>query len=72
MLDRLAAAHPSEDVIVVSHGGVMLCLWAYAAGSWADAHAPPNCGMVLIEHGPQGYSKPEVIDDAISVRDAGG
>jgi broad specificity phosphatase PhoE len=72
VLDRLAAAHPSKDVIVVSHGGVMLCLWAYAAGSWDDAHAPPNCGMVLIEHGPQGYSKPRVIDDAISVRDAGG
>jgi broad specificity phosphatase PhoE len=72
VLDRLAAAHPRNDVIVVSHGGVMLCLWAYAAGGWDDAHAPPNCGMVLIEHGPQGYSKPRVIDDAISVRDAGG
>jgi broad specificity phosphatase PhoE len=72
VLDRLAAAHPSKDVIVVSHGGVMLCLWAYAAGSWDDAHAPPNCGMVLIEHGPEGYSQPRVIDDAISVKDAGG
>jgi len=72
VLDRLAAAHPSNDVVVVSHGGVMLCLWAYAAGTWDDAHAPPNCGMVLIEHGPNGYSQPRVIDDAISVKDAGG
>lgn len=72
VLDRLAAAHVCKDVIVVSHGGVMMCLWAYAAGSWDDAHAPPNCGMVLIEHGPKGYSRPRVIDDAISVNDAGG
>ena len=72
VLDRLAAAHPSKDVIVVSHGGVMLCLWAYAAGSWDAAHAPPKCGMVLIEHGPNGYSQPQVIDAAISAKDAGG
>lgn len=62
VLDRLAASHPRSDVVVVSHGGVMACLWAYVAGSWEDAHAPPNCGMVLIEHGPQGYSPPRVVD----------
>ncbi|HEX3398602.1 MAG TPA: histidine phosphatase family protein [Steroidobacteraceae bacterium] len=72
VLDRLAAAHAGDDVIVVSHGGVMLCLWAYTCGRWDNAHAPPNCGMVLIEHGPKGYSPPRVIDDAISVKDAGG
>jgi broad specificity phosphatase PhoE len=72
VLDRLAAAHPTKDVIVVSHGGVMLCLWAYVAGRWDDAHVPPNCGIVVIEHGPQGYSQPQVIDAAGSVKDAGG
>ena len=71
-LDSVADSNTNKEVIVVSHGGVMMCLWAYAAGSWDDAHAPSNCGMVLIEHGPKGYSLPRVIDDAISVKDAGG
>ena len=72
ILDGLAAAHPLEDVVVVSHGGVMMTLWAYAAGTWNDAYAAPNCGMILIEHGPQGYSSPQVIDAAPSAADAGG
>jgi probable phosphoglycerate mutase len=72
ILDRLAAAHQSKDVVVVSHGGVMTTLWAYVAGTWDEAYAPPNCGMVLIEYGPQGYSKPQVVDAVDSAADAGG
>jgi broad specificity phosphatase PhoE len=68
----LAAAHIRKDVVIVSHGGVMTTLWAYVAGTWNDAYAPPNCGMVLIEHGPQGYSKPQVVDAAESAQHAGG
>src|SRR3984885_9786093 len=72
ILDRLAAAHTARDVVIVSHGGVMTTLWAYVAGTWDEAYVPPNCGMVLIECGPQGYSKPQVIDVAESARDSGG
>jgi broad specificity phosphatase PhoE len=72
ILDRLAAARPAGEVVIVSHGGVMTALWAYVAGTWDDAYVAPNCGMVLIEHGPQGYSKPQVIDAAGSAADAGG
>jgi len=72
ILDRLAAAHPARDVVVVSHGGVMTTLWAYVAGTWEEAYVPPNCGMVLIEYGPQGYSKPQVIDAVGRAQDAGG
>jgi broad specificity phosphatase PhoE len=61
VMDRIAREHPNGDVIIVSHGGVMLALWAYAAGSWDAAHAPPNCGIVLIEHDSNGYSMPQVI-----------
>src|SRR5271170_5148441 len=64
ILDRLANTHPTGDVIIVSHGGVMMTLWAYATGEWDGAHAPPNCGIVLIERGPHGYLKPRVLDDA--------
>ena len=62
VLNRLAAAHPGGEVVVVSHGGVMACLWAYVTGSWEEAHVPPNCGMMLIEHGPQGYLPPRIVD----------
>ena len=72
ILDRLARAHSDQDIVIVSHGGVMTTLWAYAAGTWDEAYVPPNCGMVLIEHGPLGYSKPRVIDAAPSAKDAGG
>jgi broad specificity phosphatase PhoE len=71
-LDRLAAAHPAKDVVVVSHGGVMACLWAYVTGGWQDAYVPPNCGIVLIEHTPRGYSAPRVIDGAHSAEQSGG
>ncbi|HEY2145215.1 MAG TPA: histidine phosphatase family protein, partial [Steroidobacteraceae bacterium] len=72
ILDRLAVEHAGEDVVVVSHGGVMMTLWAYVAGTWEAAHAPSNCGMVLIEHGSSGYAKPVIIDGAVSARDTGG
>lgn len=72
ILDRLAAAHPGEDVVLVSHGAVMACLWAHVTGSWDDAHIPPNCGIVLVEHSPQGYSPPRVIDGGPSAAHAGG
>jgi probable phosphoglycerate mutase len=61
VLDRLARENPDGDVVVVSHGGVMLTLWAYLTGDWDSAYAPPNCGIVHVQHGPQGYLAPRVI-----------
>jgi broad specificity phosphatase PhoE len=72
ILDRLANTHPTGDVVIVSHGGVMMTLWAYVTGRWDGAHAPANCGIVLIEHGPQGYASPQVVGDASGGYDAGG
>ena len=64
ILDRLAASHADSEVVVVSHGGVMTCLWAYVTGSWERAHVPANCGIVLIEHDARGYSAPCIIEGA--------
>jgi probable phosphoglycerate mutase len=61
VLDRLAAEHPASDIVVVSHGGVMACLWAYVTRRWEGAHVPPNCGIILVEHGVRGYDTPRVI-----------
>jgi probable phosphoglycerate mutase len=72
ILDRLAKVHSDKDIVIVSHGGVMTTLWAYIAGTWDDAYVPPNCGMVLIAHGPQGYSQPRVINDAPGGAEPGG
>jgi broad specificity phosphatase PhoE len=72
VMDRLAAAHPDEDIVLVSHGGVMVSLWAHAAGDWDGAYISPNCGIVLIEHGPAGYALPQAIDTSVGATDAGG
>jgi probable phosphoglycerate mutase len=63
IIDRLAAAHPTRDVVVVSHGGVMMALWAHVTDVWDNAHVPPNCGIVLIEHRDGRYSEPRAIGD---------
>jgi broad specificity phosphatase PhoE len=72
ILDRLAAAHPSRDVVVVSHGGVMMALWAHITGAWDKAHVPPNCGIVVVEHHSMGYLAPQVIGDGAREKFAGG
>jgi broad specificity phosphatase PhoE len=72
ILDRLSDTHMTRDVVVVSHGGVMMTLWAYVSGEWEGAYAPPNCGIVLVERGATGYSRPRVLDDTGGAPDAGG
>ena len=72
VLDRIARHHLGRDVVVVSHGGVMMALWAHVAGRWEQAHAPPNCGIVIIEHDAAGYRPPQLVGAARSVVDTGG
>jgi broad specificity phosphatase PhoE len=62
ILDRLAAADPDGETVIVSHGGVMTCLWAYVTGTWQGAYVPPNCGIVMVEHNSRGYTAPLIID----------
>jgi broad specificity phosphatase PhoE len=69
---RLAAMHAASDVVVVSHGGVMLTLWALAARDWAGARAPSNCGIFVVEHGPDGLSAAVSIDPNALAQDVGG
>jgi len=60
--DRLAAEHPGEDVVLVSHGGVLLALWAYVVGSWEEAQPVGNGGIVVIEHRAGKYSWPRLLE----------
>jgi probable phosphoglycerate mutase len=72
ILDEIVGRFPHDDVVVVSHGGVMVSMWAHITGRWEDAHVPPNCGIVLVEHREGRYMPPRVIGNQLSQRHAGG
>ncbi len=72
ILDRLASVHRGRDVVVVSHGGVMMTLWAHVTGQWDGVHTPPNCGIVVVEHDAKGYSRPQIVGSAGSAAHEGG
>ncbi len=72
VLDQVAKKYPDDEIVVVSHGGVMRAVWAHVTGKWENAHVPPNCGIVLIEHRSGRYRAPEVVFGEPPVREAGG
>ena len=57
--ERIARAHTAEDVVIVSHGGVMLALCAYVTGDWEGASVAPNAGIVVIEYQNGRYAPSE-------------
>jgi broad specificity phosphatase PhoE len=51
VIDALARAWPADDVVVVSHGGVMLALHKHVQGAWgAPRQVTPNAGIVVVEY----------------------
>ena len=36
VIEQVRARHLEQDIVVVSHGAVMRCVWAHLAGSWKD------------------------------------
>jgi broad specificity phosphatase PhoE len=62
-IDELRRRYPDQELVVVSHGGVMASMWAHLTGVWEGAHLPPNCGIVLIEHEPDRFHQPRIIKD---------
>lgn len=71
-LDRVAGRHPEDEIVIVSHGGVMRSVWAHVTGKWENAHVPPNCGIVVIEHESGRYREPEVMFGESPARATGG
>ncbi len=61
LLDKYANLFASDEIVIVSHGGVMRALWAHVTGKWDNAHLPINCGIVVIEHRSGRYGLPEII-----------
>lgn len=58
---RIAATSPGQDVVVVSHGGVMMALSAHFAGTWEGIAVARNCGIIVVEHDDDGFGAPEVL-----------
>ena len=52
VLVRLVERFPGEDVVVVSHGGVMLALCAYVEGGWTRPRVARNCEILVVSHAP--------------------
>jgi broad specificity phosphatase PhoE len=72
VLDAVAKKYPDDEIVVVSHGGVMRAVWAHVTGKWEDAHVPPNCGIFVIEHHGGRYREPEVMFGEIPASETGG
>jgi|SRR5579883_296388 broad specificity phosphatase PhoE len=60
-IEQLLHRYPREEIVIVSHGGVMLSVWAHITGQWHGAHLPPNCGIVLIEHDGRRMRLPKIV-----------
>jgi probable phosphoglycerate mutase len=55
VLDRVAHAAGDADVVVVSHGAVMMALWQHMTGRWGERRVVPNAGIVVAEHRDGAY-----------------
>lgn len=47
---RVAEECCGTEVVIVSHGGVMLALSAYVNGGWEGLSVPPNGGIVVLDY----------------------
>src|SRR5206468_4320831 len=63
-LDRVAAGAPGNDVVVVSHGGVMMALWLHVTGEWRMGKVARNAGLVVVEHEAGRWRGATVIEEA--------
>ena len=62
-LDRVAAGAAGNDVVVVSHGGVMMALWWHVTGEWRTGKVARNAGLVVVEHEAGRWRGATVIED---------
>jgi broad specificity phosphatase PhoE len=50
VLDRIARASAGREIVVVSHGAVMMALWWHVTGAWRTTGVVRNAGVVVVEH----------------------
>jgi broad specificity phosphatase PhoE len=62
--ERIARESVERDVVLVSHGGVMLALCAFVTGSWDGLSVTPNAGVLVVEHHDGRYTPPLTVRDS--------
>jgi len=65
VLERLAARHPDEEILVVCHGMMMVALWAHLAGSWHGLDVPPNCAVLVVSHEAGKMEPPVLVEECL-------
>jgi probable phosphoglycerate mutase len=65
VMERLAARHPEEEILVVCHGMMMVALWAHLAGSWHGLDVPPNCAVLVVSHEAGKLEPPVLVEDCL-------
>ena len=65
VFEHITAEGSGRDIVIVSHGGVMLALCAYVTGSWDGITVTPNAGIVVVEHRAGRYSAPLILADEV-------
>jgi broad specificity phosphatase PhoE len=62
VLDRIVRTGPDHDVVVVSHGAVMIALLRHLTGEWGAPRAVRNAGLIVAEHSAGVYRRAEVVE----------
>jgi probable phosphoglycerate mutase len=62
VLNRIAQEHRDREVVVVSHGAVMLTAWIHLTGIVDGAEVPSNCGIVMVEHDGARLARPVIVE----------
>jgi probable phosphoglycerate mutase len=62
VLDRVVRSAPDHDVVVVSHGAVMIALLRHLTGEWGVPRAVRNTGLIVAEHSAGVYGRAQVIE----------
>ncbi len=62
VIQRLAAEHAAEDIVVVSHGGTMQAIRAWVEQSWEAIGSIPNCSLLVVPHDGKEYGEPELLE----------
>ncbi|HTW88714.1 MAG TPA: histidine phosphatase family protein [Candidatus Binataceae bacterium] len=61
VLSRVARENPDREVVIVSHGAVMLSAWTHFTGVASGVEIPPNCGIVVVDHDGLRFAAPEIV-----------
>lgn len=62
VLERLAQRFPTQEILVVCHGMLMVAIWALLHGKWGEFDVPPNCAVLTIEHAGTRLRPPVLVE----------